>query len=108
MSRAVRRLAFAVAALVAADRFEPALLRSVEEARYEDPGKDFRFENSDLFGLGPLIAYLREHPRGRQPRVLFDFDVGIQAGRACRAGQRVAMRGRRGRGGCVLRPLLHK
>jgi hypothetical protein len=71
MSRAVRRLAFAVAALVAADRFEPALLRSVEEARYEDPGKDFRFENSDLFGLGPLIAYLREHPRGHLRRVLF-------------------------------------
>jgi hypothetical protein len=62
---------FAVAALVLADRFEPALLRSLEEARYEDPAKDFRFENSDLFGLGPLIAYLREHPHGRQRRVLF-------------------------------------
>ena len=70
-SRAVRRLVIAVAALVAADRFEPALLRSMEEARYEDPAKDFRFENSDLFGLGPLVAYLREHPRGRLRRVLF-------------------------------------
>ena len=71
MSRAVRRLVIAVAALVAADRFEPALLRSLEEARYEDPARDFRFENSDLFGLGPLIAYLREHPRGHRRRVLF-------------------------------------
>jgi hypothetical protein len=67
----VRRLVFAIAALVLTDRFEPALLRSLEEARYEDPAKDFRFENSDLFGLGPLIAYLREHPHGRQRRVLF-------------------------------------
>jgi hypothetical protein len=66
----VRRLVFAVAALVVADRFEPALLRSLEEARYEDPAKDFRFGNSDLFGLGPLVAYLREHPHGRQRRVL--------------------------------------
>ncbi len=70
-SRAVRRLVIAVAALVAADRFEPALLRSLEEARYEDRARYFRFENSDLFALGPLVAYLREHPRGRQPRVLF-------------------------------------
>lgn len=70
-SRPLRRLAFAIAALVAADRFEPAVLRSLEEARYEDPAKDFRFENSDLFGLGPLVAYLREHPHGQRPRVLF-------------------------------------
>jgi hypothetical protein len=70
-SRPVRRLVFAIAALVLVDRFEPALLRSLEESRYEDPGKDFRFGNSDLFGLGPLVAYLREHPHGRQRRVLF-------------------------------------
>jgi hypothetical protein len=71
MSRAVRRLAIAVAVLVIADRFEPPLLRSLEESRYENPAKDFRFENSDLFGLGPLIAYFREHPRGPLRRVLF-------------------------------------
>jgi len=70
-SRALRRLVVALAALVVIDLFEPAVLRSLEEARYEDPARDFRFENSDLFGLGPLVAYLREHPRGRQPRVLF-------------------------------------
>jgi hypothetical protein len=67
----VRRLVFAVAALVVADRFEPAALRSLEEAHYEDPAKDFRFGNSDLFGLGPLMAYLHEHPRGHHRRVLF-------------------------------------
>lgn len=71
MSRAVRRLVIAVAVLVVVDRFEPALLRSLEEARYEDPAKDFRFENSDLFGVGPLIAYFREHPHGHLRRVLF-------------------------------------
>jgi hypothetical protein len=53
------------------DRFEPALLRSLEEFRYEDPAKDFRFENSDLFGVGPFVTYLQEHPRGPRPRVLF-------------------------------------
>jgi hypothetical protein len=70
-SRPLRRLAFAIAALVVGDRFEPALLRSLEVARYEDPAKDFRFGNSDLFGLGPLVEYLREHPRGHLRRVLF-------------------------------------
>ena len=53
------------------DRFEPALLRAVEETRYERREPDFRFENSDLFGLGPLITDLREHPRGELRRVLF-------------------------------------
>jgi hypothetical protein len=70
-SRPLRRLAFAIAALVVADRFEPALLHSLEESRYEDPAREFRFANSDLFGLGPLVAYLREHPRGHLRRVLF-------------------------------------
>jgi hypothetical protein len=60
-----------VVVLVIADRFEPPLLRSLEESRYENPAKDFRFENSDLFGLGPLIEYFRDHPRGRLRRVLF-------------------------------------
>jgi hypothetical protein len=80
----VRRLLFALAALVVADRFEPAVLRSLEEARYEDSTRDFRFENSDLFGLGPLVAYLSEHPRGPRPRVLFlgnsiTFGYGLSA-----------------------------
>jgi len=73
-SRALRRLIAAALALVVADRFEPAVLRTVEEARYEDRSKDFRFENSDLFGLGPLASYLREHPSGHVRRVLFTGD----------------------------------
>lgn len=70
-SRPVRRLLFAVAALAAFDRVEPAVRDSLERAHYEDPGRDFRFENSDVFGLGPLVAYLGEHPRGPRRRVLF-------------------------------------
>jgi len=62
---------FAVAALAAVDRIEPAVLASLERARYEDPARDFRFDNSDLFALGPLVSYLREHPRGERRRVLF-------------------------------------
>jgi len=58
VSRPFRRLLIAVAVLIVADRFEPALLRSAETARYEDPARDFRFENSDLFGLWPLVAAL--------------------------------------------------
>ena len=67
----MRRLVFAVATLAVLDRFEPALLRSLEAGRYEDPATDFRLENSDLFGLGPLVAYLHEHPHGPGRRVLF-------------------------------------
>jgi len=67
----LRRLLIAVVALAVADRFEPALLRSVESARYDNPARDFRFENSDLFGLGPLLAYLHDHPQGPRRRVLF-------------------------------------
>jgi hypothetical protein len=83
-SRPARRLAFAIIALVIVDRVEPAMLRSVEEARYEDPARDFRFENSDLFALGPLVAYLRERPQGQRPRVLFlgnsiTFGYGLNA-----------------------------
>ena len=62
---------FAVAALGVFDRFEPAVLGSLERARYEDPARDFRFDNSDLFALGPLVSYLREQPRGERRRVLF-------------------------------------
>lgn len=66
-----RRLAIAVLLLVAVDRLEPGFLSRLETARYEDPTTDFRFENSDLFGVAPLVDYLRENPRGRQPRVMF-------------------------------------
>jgi hypothetical protein len=69
--RPARRLAVAVLLLVAVDQVEPRILSSLETARYEDPTTDFRFENSDLFGVAPLVDYLQEHPRGRQPRVMF-------------------------------------
>ena len=61
----------AVLLLVVGDAFVPSALRGLEEARYEDVVQDFRFENSDLFGVGPLVAYLAERPSGRQPRVMF-------------------------------------
>ena len=90
-SRPARRLAFALAALVVADRFEPAVLRGLEAAHYEDPARDFRFENSDLFALGPLVSYLREHPHGQGRRVLFlgnsvTFGYGVGASEALPAG----------------------
>jgi len=44
--------------------------RRVERHRYEG-ARAFRFENSDLFALGPLVSYLRDHPRGERPRTLF-------------------------------------
>lgn len=69
--RAARRLAIALLLLAALDRFVPALLARLETARYEDPSTDVRFENSDLFGVGPLVDYLRENPRGQQPRLMF-------------------------------------
>jgi hypothetical protein len=68
--RPARRLLFALAALVAVDLVLPGCLHRLEAARYESD-RVFRFENSDLFSLGPLVQYLREHPRGRRPRVVF-------------------------------------
>ena len=70
-SRPARRLIVAVLFLFVVDAFVPSVLRRLEEARYEDVALDFRFENSDLFGVGPLLAYLAERPSGRQPRVMF-------------------------------------
>jgi hypothetical protein len=81
--RYARRLIFAVLWLVLFDQFVPPLLSRLETRRYE--GRDvFRFENSDLFALGPLVAYLREHPRGERRRVVFFgnsimFGYGLEA-----------------------------
>lgn len=65
-----RRLGVCLTVLVAADQAVLPLLRHAEARRYES---DYllRFENSDLFLLGPLIEYLREHPVGDRPRVAF-------------------------------------
>ena len=68
--RYVTRLLLTVAWLVLIDQFVPIVLRRVEHQRYETP-TSFRFGNSDLFGLRPLVLYLREHPRGVRRRVVF-------------------------------------
>lgn len=68
--RFTRRLLFAVAWLAVVDLFVPPVLARIERDWYEGH-RVFRFENSDLFALGPLVAYLREHPRGERPRVAF-------------------------------------
>jgi hypothetical protein len=71
LPRPARRLIAALITLIIVDLAVPGVLRRLETSRYEDPSRDFRFENSDLFGIGPLVDYLREHPEGRQPRVMF-------------------------------------
>ena len=52
------------------DHFVPDVQQRVERQRYER-AQAFRFENSDLFALGPLVSYLRDHPRGERPRTVF-------------------------------------
>jgi hypothetical protein len=69
-NRAFRRLALAVLWLAVFDRLVDQTLSFLERERYER-GAVVRFENSDLFGLGPLVEYLREHPHGERPRTLF-------------------------------------
>lgn len=87
-SRPARRLLVALLVLVVVDIAEPGVLHELETARYEDQRSDFRLENSDLFGVGPLVSYLREYPRGRQPRVVF-FGNSITYGYGLRADQAV-------------------
>jgi hypothetical protein len=67
---AARRLIFLLIWLVLFDQFIPVILPSIEQHRYEGPSA-LRFENSDLFGLGPLVAYLREHPGHTRRRAVF-------------------------------------
>jgi hypothetical protein len=68
--RAARRLLVALICLILIDRAIPSRLGLLERARYETGGP-FRFENSDLFSLGPLVSYLREHPQSERRRVVF-------------------------------------
>jgi hypothetical protein len=68
--RPARRLLVAALVLAAIDPFVPTVVHRLEAARYES-NRVFRFENSDLFALGPLAQYLREHPRGDRPRIVF-------------------------------------
>jgi hypothetical protein len=65
-----RRLVFLLLWLVLFDRAVPRLLDAAERRHYEGTTV-FRFENSDLFGLGPFVDYLREHPRHERRRVVF-------------------------------------
>ncbi len=70
LPRSARRLLVAAVVLAAIDPLVPGLVHRLETARYES-GPVFRFENSDLFSLGPVVQYLREHSTGRRPRVVF-------------------------------------
>ena len=79
----VRRLLFALLWLALLDFFIPPIVRRAEYARYET-GAVYRFENSDLFALGPMVRYLREHPRGPRRRAMFlgnsvVFGYGLEA-----------------------------
>ena len=65
-----RRLLLLVVWLIAIDQAVPLLLEHFEQQHYEGT-KAFRFENSDLFGLGPLVAYFRDHPQHPHRRVVF-------------------------------------
>jgi hypothetical protein len=65
-----RRLLFALMWLVVLDQFVPPLLRVVEKHHYEG-NATLRFPASDVFALGPAVSYLREHPHGDRPRMIF-------------------------------------
>jgi hypothetical protein len=87
--RPARRLIFAVVWLVVFDQFVPDVQHRVERHRYEG-ARAFRFESSDLFALGPLVSYLRDHPHGERPRTLFlgnsvIFGYGLTAAEAAPA-----------------------
>jgi hypothetical protein len=65
-----RRLIFALIFLAVLDPFVVPAVHRLERRHYE--GQDvFRFDDSDLFALGPLVSYLRENPRGTRRRVMF-------------------------------------
>jgi hypothetical protein len=65
-----RRLLLLLLWLLLFDRAVPPLL-DVAERRHYEGSAPFRFENSDLFALGPLVSYLREHPRHERRRIVF-------------------------------------
>ena len=65
-----RRLAVCLAVLAVVDHAVVPVLNVAEVKRYESDVQ-VRFENSDLFLLGPLAQYLQEHPVGPRPRAVF-------------------------------------
>src|ERR1051325_649201 len=66
-----RRLLVALIVLAVVDLFVPSLRDRLESARYDGRDTPTRFENSVRFGLGPMVQYLREHPKSNRPRTLF-------------------------------------
>ena len=70
ISSCLRRLIAAIVSLVALDAFVPGWLDRAERQQYES-GPVFRFQYSDLFAVGPVVQYLRQHPRGDRPRAVF-------------------------------------
>jgi lysophospholipase L1-like esterase len=66
----MRQAVVAVLCLAALDRLMPGWLASAEARRYELETA-LRFEQSDIFALGPLVSYLREQPHGPRPRIAF-------------------------------------
>ena len=71
--RAVRRLVACLVVLAVVDQAVLPILRWAEPLRYESD-RPLRFENSDLFLLGPSTAYLRDHPIGSRPRIVLFGD----------------------------------
>ena len=71
-----RRLVLVLFWLIAIDQAVPLLLEHLERRHYEGT-RTFRFENSDLFALGPLVQYLRDHPQHAHRRVVFFGDSMI-------------------------------
>jgi hypothetical protein len=65
-----RRLVLILFWLIAIDQAVPFVLEHLERRHYEGT-RAFRFENSDLFALGPLVQYLRDHPQHPHRRVVF-------------------------------------
>ena len=66
----VTRLVVALLTLAVLDVFVPPWLAQAERARYEGD-RIFRFTYSDIFAFGPFVDYLRAHPDGARPRVVF-------------------------------------
>lgn len=71
--RAAWRLGVALLTLVVLDAWVPSIRDRLEAAQYGTTSIA-RLSNSDVFPLGSLVAYLREHPRGARPRVAFFGD----------------------------------
>ena len=65
-----RRFAVCFVVLVAVDQAVIPVLHVSEARRYESEAQ-VRFENSDLFLVGPLTEYLQKRPIGQKRRVVF-------------------------------------